>query len=247
MIHEKKILAISFQLMDFTPSTRPTPSTPPTAAWVVEIGRPRRVAKSTTRVAAHCAQTAFEGVTLVMFWPIVFITCTPYMMRPTTIMKPARKNTQTGISVFLASGPACAASTAPKGPTEFATSFAPWAMLWKPAMMTTRALNISSVFGSNCSPSSAWAPVAANVSSSMVAGTAGAFSPATCTSTCAAPTSLSSSFFSACSLASCASRNAACLRISGYETPAAAIAMRNETENAMTGSVLSRPMPLAPL
>jgi len=101
IIQEPKILAMTFQLMALTPSARPTPSTPPTAAWVVEMGSPRRVAKSTTRVAENCAQQALDGVTSVMFSPIVLITFMPYVARPMMMKPPAKKNTQTLISVFF--------------------------------------------------------------------------------------------------------------------------------------------------
>mmetsp|Transcript_72629 Transcript_72629/g.187341 ORF Transcript_72629/g.187341 Transcript_72629/m.187341 type:complete len:242 (-) Transcript_72629:811-1536(-) len=241
MIQEKKILTMTLQLMALVPSTRPTPRTPPTAAWVVEIGRPKRVARSTTKVAAHCAQQAFEGVTSVMFLPIVLITCWPYMMRPITMKPPARKKTQMGISVFLLSGPSFAASTAPKGPTEFATSFAPWARLWNPAMTTTRLLNIISVFWSNLMPSSTFSTLASSATCTWTSSAwDGSFS-------FSAAVPASSVAFCASFSASLASRFFACHIINGYEMPAKTRDTATEIPMAAPVDILSKPIPLAPL
>lgn len=100
-IHDVKIFTNTFQFTFFTPSAKPTPTTAPTLACVVEMGIPRRVAIRTTRVAEKFTQKAFGGVTGVIFDPIVCMTWIPYVPRPTVIMAPATTKTQMGVSLFF--------------------------------------------------------------------------------------------------------------------------------------------------
>ena len=109
-------------------SAIPTPMTAPTEACVVLIGNSKRVAKRITKVALRLAQKAFEGRIDVTFSPIVIMTCFPNTDNPIQIPTAATKNTQSGHSDFLEITCSFAASTAAKGPTEFATSFPPWAI-----------------------------------------------------------------------------------------------------------------------
>ncbi len=54
-IQDVAILPRVLKLIDLTPWANPTPITPPTRVWVVEMGKPSRLAKTIVRAAANSA------------------------------------------------------------------------------------------------------------------------------------------------------------------------------------------------
>ena len=60
-------------LRHWTPRAKPTPRTAPTRAWVVEMGKPGRLATTIVVAAPMLAAKPREGVSWVIFVPMVAI------------------------------------------------------------------------------------------------------------------------------------------------------------------------------
>ena len=76
------------------PFANPTPITPPTNVWVVEIGNPIYEATTTVVAVASSAEKPRLGFSAVIFSPTVFITFFPSMLKPKTIPVAPKKRTQ---------------------------------------------------------------------------------------------------------------------------------------------------------
>ena len=77
MSHEKAMSRIVLKFNVAMPPAKPTPKMAPTSVWVVEIGKPSLEAKRIVKLAANSAENPREGVSSVIFLPIVSITFQP--------------------------------------------------------------------------------------------------------------------------------------------------------------------------
>ncbi len=135
-IQDKRISLRVLRLRARIPLANPTPSTDPTRAWVVEMGRPIFDARRMVSPAPNSAQKPREGVSSVIFLPMVSMTLQPQVASPATMPVPPKMRSHKGtdaapsiVFVFKTE------KTAATGPMALATSFAPWAKATKQALI----------------------------------------------------------------------------------------------------------------
>ena len=92
MSQEKAMSRIVRKFNVAIPPAKPTPKIAPTSVWVVEMGNPSLDAKRIVKLAANSAENPLEGVSSVIFLPMVSITFHPYVARPKTMPKPPKIN-----------------------------------------------------------------------------------------------------------------------------------------------------------
>ena len=91
-IQEIAIILIISKFKVGRPLATPTPITAPTSVCVVEMGRPILEQINTTVAAANVAANPLEGVSSVIFSPMVAITLAPQTNNPTTMKPPPSPN-----------------------------------------------------------------------------------------------------------------------------------------------------------
>ena len=140
------ILIIALVFICLAPFANPTPITPPTSVWVVEIGNPTYEATTTVVAVASSAEKPRLGFNAVIFSPTVFITFFPSMLKPKTIPVAPKKRIQawTGESVSIIPFEFTVDTTAARGPIAFATSFEPCAKAIAHAEITIKIANADS-------------------------------------------------------------------------------------------------------
>ena len=74
IIHEKTMFLTTWKLRVAIPRATPTPMIDPTRVWVVDTGSPNREQARTVVAVPNSAEKPRDGVSSVIFFPVVSIT-----------------------------------------------------------------------------------------------------------------------------------------------------------------------------